>query len=130
MKKWQEWDIQIEKDPHKLESRTLAAPELLHKEGNDKQLFVNERLLKQMPVYSCDDLKATQLILIFDRYSKREADNALLNLQKCQGQMGIQTGEIEKLCLPECKNNFKKIEEAIEAFARELKQNSAGPPRP
>ena len=46
MKKWQEWDIQIERDPHKLESRTLAAPELLHKEGDDKQLFVSERLLK------------------------------------------------------------------------------------
>ena len=51
MKKWAEWDIQIEKDPHKLESRTLAAPELLHKEGADKQLFVSERLLKQMPMH-------------------------------------------------------------------------------
>lgn len=27
--------------------------------------------------------------------------------------------------MPDCKNNFKKIEEAIEAFVRELKQTSA-----
>ena len=57
MKKWEEWDIQIEDKPAELESRRLAAPELVHKEGDDKQLFANERLLKQMPVYSCDSLK-------------------------------------------------------------------------
>ena len=28
--------------------------------------------------------------------------------------------------MPDCKNNFKKIEESIEAFVRELKQNGGG----
>lgn len=58
--------------------------------------------------------------MIFDRYSKREAEFALTNIQKCQGQIGIKTGEIEKCCLPDCKNNFKKIEESIEGFLRDL----------
>lgn len=59
MKKWEEWDIQIDDKPSQLESRRLAAPELIHREGDDKKLFVNERLLKMLPVYSCDALKST-----------------------------------------------------------------------
>ena len=35
MSKWKEWDIQIENKPEKLESRRLAVPELIHKEGDD-----------------------------------------------------------------------------------------------
>ena len=120
MKKWEEWDIEVEAEPARLESRRLAAPELLHKEGQDKQLFCTERLLKMMPVYSSDDLQKAQMILIFDKYSKREADSALMNIQKCQNQIGIKTAEIEKLCLPDCKNNFKRIEESIDGFIREL----------
>jgi hypothetical protein len=46
MKKWAEWDIQIEQTPQELESRKLAAPELIHKEGDDKHLYASERLLK------------------------------------------------------------------------------------
>lgn len=56
MKKWEEWDIQVEAEPARLESRKLAAPELVHKEGQDKQLFCNERLLKMLPVYSSENL--------------------------------------------------------------------------
>ena len=51
MKKWAEWDIQVDQTPQALESRRLAAPELVHKEGDDKHLYASERLLKQMPVY-------------------------------------------------------------------------------
>ena len=77
MKKWEEWDIEIEAEPARLESRRLAAPELVHKEGPDKQLFCTERLLKMMPVYSSENLQKAQMIIVFDRYSKREADSAL-----------------------------------------------------
>jgi len=80
MKKWEEWDIEVEAEPARLESRRLAAPELLHKEGQDKQLFCTERLLKMMPVYSSENLQKAQMILIFDRYSKREAESALTNI--------------------------------------------------
>lgn len=50
-----EWGISIEAEPLKLTSRRLAQPELIHHEGQDK-LFCNERLLKAMPVYSCEPL--------------------------------------------------------------------------
>lgn len=33
-----------------------------------------------MPVYSSENLQKAQMILIFDRYSKREADAALMNI--------------------------------------------------
>lgn len=51
MKKFAEWDITVDSSPQSLESRRLAAPELIHKEGDDKHLYANERLLKQMPVF-------------------------------------------------------------------------------
>lgn len=35
MSKWKEWDIQIDNKPQKLESRRLAIPELIHKEGDN-----------------------------------------------------------------------------------------------
>jgi hypothetical protein len=46
MKKFAEWDITVDSKPQTLESRKLAAPELIHKEGDDKHLYANERLLK------------------------------------------------------------------------------------
>ena len=36
-----------------------------------------------MPVYSGDTLKKVQLILIYDKYSGRDADAALDSLEKC-----------------------------------------------
>ncbi len=56
MSKWKEWDIQVENQPEKLESRRLAVPELIHKEGDDQKLFCSERLLKQMPVFNSNAL--------------------------------------------------------------------------
>lgn len=83
MSKWGEWDIQIEAKPQVLESRKLAAPELVHHEGQDKHLFASERLLKQMPVFSSDAMNAHELFIVYDRYSKNEAEMAQQNLLKC-----------------------------------------------
>jgi inorganic pyrophosphatase/exopolyphosphatase len=71
MKKWAEWDITVDSTPQSLESRRLAAPELIHKEGADKHLYCNERLLKQMPVFSADELSKKTLFLVFDRRNEQ-----------------------------------------------------------
>lgn len=124
MKKWAEWDIQVDQKPQLLESRRLAAPELIHNEGDDKHLYANERLLKQMPVYQSDALSKVKLILVHDRYSKSEAENVNTNLMKCQGMMGMKSGQMEMLCLPDCRGNFSKIYEAIEGFVGPMKARS------
>ena len=36
--------------------------------------------------------------------------------------MGMKTRPIETCCLPDCKNNFKRMEEAIDAFLEDLRQ--------
>ena len=36
----------------------------------------------------------------------------------------MKTRPIEVLCLPDCKSNFKRMEEAIDAFLEDLKQGS------
>ena len=77
MKKWNEWDITVDSKPQMLESRKLAVPQLIHKEGDDQKLFACERLLKQMPVYSCEALDNFDLLFIHDRYSSREAESVL-----------------------------------------------------
>lgn len=51
--KFEEYDIQVDQAPQTLKSRSLAAQELTHKEG-DVKLYACERLLKKMPVYSSD----------------------------------------------------------------------------
>lgn len=122
MKKWAEWDIEVDQKPQLLESRRLAAPELVHKEGDDKHLFANERLLKQMPVYQSDLLSKTKLILVHDRYSKNEAENVNTNLMKCQGMMGMKSGQMEVLCLPDSKGNFQRVQEAVSQFVGSLKE--------
>ena len=116
MKKWAEWDIQVDQTPQALESRRLAAPELIHKEGDDKHLYASERLLKQMPVYQSDKLSKVQLIFVHDRYSANEADSARTNLMKCQGQMGMKSKEMQMLCLPDCRGNTQKIQMALDQF--------------
>jgi hypothetical protein len=54
----------------------LAAPELVHNEGADKHLYANERLLKQMPVFSSEAMGTHELFIVYDRYSKSEAEMA------------------------------------------------------
>lgn len=41
-------------------------------------------------------------------------------MQKCQSQIGIKTGTVEKLCLPDCRGDSRKIEKAIEEFVQDL----------
>jgi hypothetical protein len=85
MKKFAEWDISVEATPQQLESRRLAAPELIHKEGDDKHLYANERLLKQMPVFSSDELSKKTIILFYERRNEGLVDNVKRNLMQCQG---------------------------------------------
>lgn len=42
VKQWNKWDISIENEPEVIESRKLPVPELIHNEGKDVRLFVNE----------------------------------------------------------------------------------------
>lgn len=83
MDKWKEWDIKIDEAPQSLGSRTLAVPQLVHNEGDDKKLFVNERLLKQMPVFSSSELQDFDLLFLHDQRSKNEAENTMKNLLQC-----------------------------------------------
>ena len=66
MKKWKDFDITLDDKPEVLESRRLELPELNHNEGNQR-LFCSERLLKQMPVFNCENLKQRQLVLLFGK---------------------------------------------------------------
>jgi hypothetical protein len=109
MSKWSEWDITVDDKPQVLESRRLAIPELDHKQEGGKQLFVNERILKQMPVYSADALSKKVVFMVHDRYSGQEADNTKRQLLQCQGQMGMNCKRIEMFEIPEIRGNFNKV---------------------
>lgn len=63
---WSKWDITVEEEPEIIQSRKLPVPELIHNEGKDVRLFVNEPLLKKLPVYDGSKLQKTNLILLFD----------------------------------------------------------------
>jgi len=128
MSKWAEWDIKIDDKPQMLDSRKLAAPELIHKEGQDKHLYANERLLKQMPVFSANMMQEYEFVLVFDKFSRNEAENAKMNLMKCQGQLGMKCGKFHDLLLPEWKGNFNKLEECVEHFVRGFKKEGTKKP--
>ena len=116
MKKWAEWDITVDSTPQSLESRRLAAPELIHKEGDDKHLYCNERLLKQMPVFSADELSKKTLFLVFDRRNEQIQDQVIKNLNQCQGQMGMKSGKIETCMLPDVRGNWPRMAQAVDDF--------------
>lgn len=121
MKKWAEWDIQVDTTPQSLESRRLAAPELIHKEGDDKHLYCNERLLKQMPVFSCESLAKKTLVLFYERRNESIVDNVKKNLVQCQGMMGMKSGTIHTFMLPDTRHNWARMEQACEKFISDLK---------
>ena len=121
MKKWAEWDIQVDTTPQSLESRRLAAPELIHKEGDDKHLYCNERLLKQMPVFSSESLAKKTLILFYERKNESIVDNVKKNLVQCQGMMGMKSGTIHTFMLPDTRHNWARMEQACEKFISDLK---------
>ena len=76
-----------------------------------------------MPVYSGENLKKVQLILIYDKFSGREADGALDSLEKCQSQIGVKTQQVEKLQLPDCRGDPRKLENTITSFIEDLENN-------
>ena len=83
---WSKWDIQVEPEPEIIESRRLAVPELEHNEGRDVRLFVNEPLLKKLPVYNGDQLKRAKLLLLYDETQiwADTVQNIQRNLTNCQ----------------------------------------------
>ena len=83
--KCKQWGITIEKQPLKLQSRKLAAPELIHKQGDDKNLYASDRTLRQMPIYNGDNMAQKQLVLVYEGYSEREAFALQKELINCQG---------------------------------------------
>ena len=93
---WDKWDIKVEEKPEVIKSRKLAVPELIHKEGEDVRLFVNEPLLKKMPIFNGDKLTNTTLIMLYDGQQVRNdvVANSLKNLMNCQKQMGMDSKEI------------------------------------
>ena len=122
MKKFAEWDITVDATPQSLESRKLAAPELIHKEGDDKHLYANERLLKQMPVYSSDELSKKTVVLFYERRNEGLVENVKRNLQQCQGQMGMKSGNITTFMLPDVRQNWARMQEAVEKFFDDFKR--------
>jgi len=95
VKKWQDWDISIERQPERLKTKKLALPELIHKEGEGQQLFCTERLLKQMPIFNGADISKKHLIMIYsDNIRSDTVKNARSSLQKCQGQLKIKVDNI------------------------------------
>lgn len=96
MSKWSEFDITISDKPEILESRTLATPELIHKQGDDVHLYASERLLKQMPVFSSNALESKHLILVHDdqQFRSDAIQNVISTFMKCQGQIGMKSRQI------------------------------------
>lgn len=94
-----EWGISIEAEPLRLESRRLAQPELIHKEGQD-QLFCNERLLKQMPVYNSEPLAQRRIVFMHDRQiPPKEVSDIVRMLGDCQKQIGMKCDRIEAMAI-------------------------------
>jgi hypothetical protein len=78
--KCKQWGITIDTTPLQVQSRMLQAPELIHKEGKEKKIFASERVLKQMPVFSCSNMSEKQIILVYEPYLEKEAQGVYRDL--------------------------------------------------
>jgi hypothetical protein len=108
-----EHGIVLDQTPQTLESRRLAVPELIHKEGDDQKLYACERLLKQMPVYSCDPFQDFEILLLHDRYSRNEAESAKESFEKCQRSIKMDSGNIQVIELEDFKGNLSKMDDSL-----------------
>ena len=124
--KCKQWGITIDQEPLELESRKLAAPTLIHKEGDDKTIYASDRVLRQFPIYNGNPMANTQIVLVYEGYSEREAQNLDQNLNGCQGQLQVQTGKIEKLCLRKAQgtDKYRQYKEQIETFIMDLSRRN------
>ena len=94
-----EWGISIEAEPLKVDSRRLAQPTLIHNEGSD-QLFCNERLLKQMPVFNSEPLSQRHLVFLHDRQMNgKEVSDIVRTLSDCQKQIGMKCDRIDTVAV-------------------------------
>jgi len=103
------YDIKIDLEPQTLESRKLAVPQLIHKEGDDNKLYACEKLLKQMPVFSCEEFEKYELVLIHDKFARNEAENAKRNLENCQKSIKMKSGEIMMVQMDDFRGNFNAL---------------------
>lgn len=120
MKKWKEWDIQIDNKPQSLESRKLAAPKIIMNDEKykNKDVFANERVLKQLPVYNKENLTNRRIIIIYDRRSSREADDAIEAFNSCQKMVGININfpKLEKCELVNANRNSNEVKSQIKSY--------------
>lgn len=121
--KCKQYGITIDQDPLQLESRKLAAPELIHNEG-DKSIHASDRVLKQMPIFNYEPMAEKKLILIYENYMQREAENTYNNLMNCQGALKVKTGQIERLLLKKAPgaDKFRNFKDQIHQFIESLKR--------
>ena len=64
--KCKEWGITIDQKPLELKSRKLQAPELIHKEGDDKRIFASDSVLKQMPIFNFKPMAERQIVMVYE----------------------------------------------------------------
>lgn len=77
-----------------MQSRALAQPELVLNDStknfsNGQKLFANERVLKQLPVYSSSQLEKISLVLLYDQKNENLAYSAKNMLINCQRQLNM-----------------------------------------
>ena len=57
-----------------------------------------------MPVYSCNKFEEYELLLIHDRFSKNETQNALNNLMNCQKSINMKSGQFTVIEMQDSRN--------------------------
>ena len=67
-----------------------------------------------MPVFSGEKFEDFNLWLIHDHRSRNEAENALNNLKKCQGNLKMNSGRFDIIQLPDFRGDFNKVHRWLE----------------
>lgn len=65
------------------------------------------------------------MIMVHDKYSRNEAENAQQNLMKCQGQLGMKSGGFHMFPLPDCRGNFNEIAKCLDKFCDDFKKQGS-----
>jgi aubergine-like protein len=77
-----------------------------------------------MPIYNCKPMLERQIILIYEQYCEREAQNLHKDLMGCQSMLKVKTGEIETLALRrENGDKYRGFKAQIQMFLQDLARN-------